>query len=210
MSAALGPRALLRAATRHRAVLSAGLAAASVAAGLQAVTPSREPTVPVVLASRDLPAGALLGAADLRSARWPRSAAPSRVLGSSDAASGRLLAGPVRSGEVLTDVRLVGAGLLAGLRSDGLVGTPVRLADPQVATFLRPGDVVDVLEAATGPGAAGPAQVAAAGVRVLAVPALADDNGEGALVLLATRRADAARLAAAAVQGRLSVVVLPH
>ena len=37
--------------------------------------------------------------------------------------SGRAVAGPIRSGEVITDVRLVGPALVAGL-GDGLVASP--------------------------------------------------------------------------------------
>jgi hypothetical protein len=44
-------------------------------------------------------------------------------------------------------------------------------------------------------------------VRVLSVPFADDDPGEGALLVLAATRSAAARLAAAAVTGRLSVVV---
>ena len=44
-------------------------------------------------------------------------------------------------------------------------------------------------------------------VRVLSVPLADDDTGEGALLVLAATRPAAARLAAAAVTGRLSVVV---
>ena len=111
------------------------------------------------------------------------------------------MAGPVRAGEPLTDVRLLGAALLP----DGPeVATPVRVAERATAALVRPGDVVDVLSAAPDGGAA--ASVVSA-VRVLAVPLADGDPGEGALLVLAATRSAAARLAAAAVTGRLSVVV---
>ncbi len=209
MTGALAPTALLRAAARHRVLLAAGLAAASVAAALQSLTPAHEPQVRVLAAAHDLPAGAVLGGDDVKAMPLPRSAVPAGVLTAAVPFTGRLVAAPLRRGETLTDVRLVGAGLLAGLADDGLVGVPVRLADAEAAALLQPGDVVDVLSASAGPTASGPAQVAAAAVRVLAVPARGSDTGEGALVLLAASPTAGARLAAAAVQGRLSVVVRP-
>ena len=62
-------------------------------------------------------------------------------------AVGRVLAGPVRSGEALTDVRLVGSSLLT--RGGRLVAAPVRLADPATAGLLHAGDRVDVLAVRT-------------------------------------------------------------
>jgi len=70
--------------------------------------------------------------------------------------------------------------------------------------LIRPGDRVDVLAATTsGPSTA--ASVVANAVQVLAVPA--GGEADGALVVLATTPAVAARLAAAAVSSRLSVSV---
>jgi Flp pilus assembly protein CpaB len=113
----------------------------------------------------------------------------------------------VRRGEPLTDVRLLGAGLLVEA-TPGLVATPVRLADPAGAALLSPGDRVDVL-AAPADGAAPAAPTVAADVTVLAVPTEVEP-ADGALVVLATTPATAARLAAAAVASRLSVTVRPR
>jgi Flp pilus assembly protein CpaB len=61
---------------------------------------------------------------------------------------GRLVAGPVRRGEPLTDVRLLGPSLLAAVaRGPDVVAVPVRFADAGAAALLRPGDRVDVLAA---------------------------------------------------------------
>jgi hypothetical protein len=114
---------------------------------------------------------------------------------------------------VLTDVRLVGAASLRGLGS-GLVAAPVRIADADAAALLRPADVVDVLAAGAtaADGSAGDARLVASSVQVLSVPRpdggkFGADLGDGALLLLATSAPTAARLAAAAVSDRLSVVL---
>lgn len=191
-----------RALARHRLLLSAGLAAAAVAAALTAVAPSPEPGVVVLTAARDLVAGAPLGPDDLQETSLPPGVVPAGVLADRAAVLGRLVAGPVRRGEPLTDVRLLGSALVTGDRE---VAVPVRVAEPATAALVRAGDRVDVLSAAPEGGRA--AAVVARALVVLAVPALADDAGEGALLVLAADRSTAARLAAAAVTGRLSVAV---
>jgi Flp pilus assembly protein CpaB len=197
-----GLRDLRRALSRHRVLLSAGLAAGSVAAAVTALAPAAAPTTEVVVAARDLDAGVPLGSDDLRTVELPSSAVPSGALGDAGAAVGRLVAGPVRAGEALTDVRLLGAALLP---PGPEVATPVRVAERATTALVRPGDVVDVLSAPADGTATAVTVVTA--VRVLSVPSAADDLGEGALLVLAATRPAAARLAAAAVSGRLSVVV---
>lgn len=194
------PRDLARAASRHRVLLSAGLAAAAVASGLSAVAPAAPPSTTVLVAARDLPAGTVLAAADLVATTVPPDLVPSGALG--DAAAGQVLAGPVRRGEALTDVRVLGAALLP---AGSAVAVPVRVAEPATAALVTAGDRVDVLAAAPEGGAA--ARLVASGLAVLAVPTLDDAVGEGALLVVAASRGTAARLAAAAVTGRLSVAV---
>lgn len=199
-AAALRP--LLRTVARHRVLLASGLAAAAVASGLSAVVPAAEPTVAVLTAANDLAAGAVVGPQDLVPARFPPGLVPDGALSTVAQAAGRLVAGPVRRGEPLTDVRLLGAGLLP---PGAQVAVPVRLAEPATGALVRAGDTVDVLAAAPEGGES--ARLVAADLAVLSVPALDDASGEGALLVLAASRPAAARLAAAAVDGRLSVMV---
>jgi len=195
-------RDLRRALSRHRVLLSAGLAAGSVATAVTALAPAPVATTTVVVAARDLAAGMPLDDDDVRTVALPAGTAPSGALRDPAAAVGRLVPGPVRAGEPITDVRLLGAGLLP---PGPEVATPVRVAEPATPALVRPGDFVDVLSAAPDGGAS--AATVVTGVRVLSVPVAEDDTGEGALLVLAATRSAAARLAAAAVTGRLSVVV---
>ncbi len=201
MSGSTALRDLRRALSRHRVLLSAGLAAGSVGAAVTALAPPPAPATPVVVAARDLTPGVPLAGSDLRTVDLPAADVPSGVVDDPAAAVGRLVAGPVRAGEPLTDVRLLGAALLP---PGPEVAVPVRVAERGTAALVRAGDVVDVLSAAPDGSAAAATVVTA--VRVLSVP-LADDQGEGALLVLAATRSAASRLAAAAVTGRLSVVV---
>ncbi len=201
------PRELLRDASRtvrrHRGLLAAGLTAAAVATALPTLAPTPDETLQVVAALHDLHAGSPLTAGDLTTVALPRSLAPDGALTTVGSLVGRVLAGPVRRGEALTDVRLLGSELLPG--GAGQVAVPVRLADAATAALLHGGDRVDVLAAPTE--GAGPATVVAAGLQVLAVPTSAQDS-EGALIVLAATPSVAARLATAAVRSRLSVTVL--
>lgn len=195
-------RSLLRAASRRRALLAAGLAAASVASGLSVLAPDAPAARAVLTVTRDLPAGSPVTAADVRTTSVPADLQPDGALQQPEQAVGRLVAGPVRRGEALTDVRLLGSALLP---PGSEVALPVRLAEPATAALVVAGDRVDVLSASPEGGAS--AQVVAGGLQVLAVPDL-ESTGDGALLVLAASRPAAARLAAAAVTGSLSVVVL--
>jgi Flp pilus assembly protein CpaB len=198
---------LQRFARRHRALLAGLLTAAAVLSVLPLLAPTAGPVVRVVAAARDLAPGTPLTEDDLTVVALPRSLAPDGSVLDATTAVGRAVTSAVRRGEPLTDVRLLGSGLL---QTAGLVAAPVRLADTATVALLHAGDRVDVLAAPTSADSpAGSAVTVAHGVLVLAVPGGEDTNAEGGLVVLAATPTTAARLAAAAVGSRLSVTVLP-
>lgn len=204
-------RDLRRAVSKHRRLLAATLAAAATALAIGAVRPDPPATTGVVTAARDLAAGSRLSAHELRVRHVPASAVPDGALAEARDAVGQVLAAPVRRGETLTDVRLVG-GASARAYGPGRVGTPVRIADPGVASLLRPGSLVDVLAVPTAAGldATGPAKVIAAKVRVVSLPETTDTaGGSGTLVVVAATPEQAAALTRAAAGSRLSVTLQP-
>jgi pilus assembly protein CpaB len=209
-------RELRRALLWHRRLVAAVIAAAAVASGLAAVRPPPAKTVTVVTTTRDLPAGTHIAASDIRSAEFS-GAIPAGALTEPAAIAGRTTAGPIRRGELLTDVRLLGAGLLDGY-GHGLVAAPVRVADPATAKLLQVGDRVDVLAAPVSDAGDGVARLVATATPVISVPDPASGGlagldpapmAEGALLVLATTQAVAADLAAAAVSARLSITLRP-
>ncbi len=198
------PRFPLHTARRGAAVLLAVLALVlAVRPDPPSAAAERPPDVRVTVAATDLPPGTVLTAADLSVAHYPAKSVPAGTTPDPPPMVGRVLAGPVRAGEPLTDVRLVGAGLTA-LLPDGQVAAPVRLADLAVAELVRAGDRVDVL--ATPPEAA-TAEVVAASALVLAVPGEGADDQDAAvgLLLLAVDGDTAARLAAASTSATLTL-----
>ena len=190
---------------RRRRLLAAFLTAVAVAAGLHAVAAPPPATESVMVAARDLPAGAELGSGDLVTASFAPGTTPDDLAADP---VGRILAAPLRRGEPVTDVRLVGPGLTS-LLGPGQVAAPLRLPDLAVAGLVHAGDRIDVL--ATAPDA-GSAKVVAAGVLVLA-PTRAGQpsspSGADGLLLLAVDETTGARLAAAAASHTLSVTLVP-
>ena len=204
------PRHPLHLARRVAAVLFAlgALVLAVRPPGDAAVAGAIPATAPVVVAAADMAAGTVLDDGVLHVAHWPRDAAPARASDSPDQLVGRVLAGPLRRGEPVTDVRLVGPGLTT-LLPPGQVAAPLRLPDLAVAGLISAGDRVDVLATPTD---AATAEVIAAGALVLAPSAGGDPAAAGerdGLLLLAVDPPTGARLAAASTTGTLSVTLVP-
>lgn len=184
------------------------LAAAVVCLLLAAVSAVETRAVPektashrVVVADRPLAAGYPLTSGDLTVVRLPSSfpgaiARPDRLIG-------RTLAGPVARGEPVTAMRLVDRSLASGL-DPGLVALPVDVA-ADVRGLVRPGSPVDLL-AVTEEGGSG--RSVARRVLVLGVLA-ASDSDAGCRLVLAVRRDDAARIAAAGASETFRVAALP-
>lgn len=195
-----------RAVLRRRRLLAAALAGAAVLAGLHAVAPPPPPTEPVLTAARDLPSGAVLGVDDLVVMRLPAGVAPDGATTRSDAV-GRTLAAPVRRGEAVTDVRLIGPGLLDGY--PGAVAVPLRIPDAGSVGLLRVGDRVDLW--ATDPQAgSGAAEGVARDVPVVALPAPDQDVASGLpgrLVVVAAPEEAVPGVVAHAARGLLGVTV---
>jgi Flp pilus assembly protein CpaB len=193
-----------------RRALIGALTALAVASALSVLAPKPPRTLALWTAARDLAGGAPLAATDVVTRAFPVGDVPAGALRSGATVVGRLLAAPVRRGEALTDVRLLGPSLLAALDRPGLVAVPVRVTDGSAAAALvRVGDVVDVLavpDATTG-GPSTPSTVAS-GVRVLAVPVRdATGSDPGGLVVVAVTPSQATALAQAASTTRLSLAL---
>jgi Flp pilus assembly protein CpaB len=210
---------------RRRRPLAALLAAAAVLLALPALRPRATSPIAVgttvLVAARDLPAGAVLAPGDVRAVPYPPARSPEGAAHTVSAVVGRRAVLPLRRGEPITDVRLLDDALLRRLApaGDDLVAAPVRIADAGEVALVRAGDRVDVL---AGPaagadvgGAASTATPQAAttllhAALVLTVPAPASASAaDGGLILVSARPAEAAALAAAAATSRLSLVLHP-
>lgn len=203
--------AVLRRARRkvlaHRRGLAALCAGLAVAAAVQSQASPPPPTTRVLVAARDLDGGVALRADDLARVAFDPDSVPEGVIGSAADALGRTTVGPVRAGEPLTDVRVLGSGLLD--RHPGDVALPVRIGDPEAVDLLRVGDRVDVL--AADPQQRADAVTVASDVPVLAIPPRRDsDPGlvSGGLIVVAVSDATALRLVGLGVSSFLSVALV--
>ena len=194
-------RAVRRAVLARRRLLAALLTAVAVASGIRAAAAPPPAAVEVTVAARDLPAGTVLGPRDLRTVGFAPGSVPS---GSAPDAVGRTLAAPLRAGEPVTDVRVVGPALTEGY--PGLSAVPVRLPDAGMADLLRVGDVVDLVSADPQRGGA---RVVATALPVLAVPAAPAEVGAsglpGRLVVVGAEPADVPRIADASARTFLTI-----
>ncbi len=130
---------------RFRFVLAA---VCLTAAGLLVVAELRpaQPTATVTVAARDLPAGSVLTAADLRST--PVFDPPSAAL-PAEALIGTTLVAGVPEGMPMAETLLVSPGL-ADAAPAGTVVVPVTLADPQLMALVRVGDRLRLYQSSPG------------------------------------------------------------
>lgn len=160
----------------HRRGLAAVIAGVAVFSGLSAVTRSdAADLVTVVVATRLISAGSTVAEGDVRAARMPSQAVPDGVLTDVRDAVGRVAGSGLRSGQMLTDLSLVG-----GTSGDGSVVLSIKLDNPELAALAPPGTRV-TLYATTS------AEPVVSHVLVVAVPAAAGGgifSGTSSSVLL--------------------------
>jgi Flp pilus assembly protein CpaB len=152
-----------------------------------------------VVASRDLSPGVALSADDLRVERRPAATLPDGAQSEVDGVLGAAPAGPIRRGEVLTDVRLLGSRLTEAAAGPDARVVPLELAQSALLDVVRAGDIVDIVAAPQStPDADNPRIVATDALVVLVSP---DSGGIGAagdrVVLVALPAAAATAVAAA-------------
>jgi Flp pilus assembly protein CpaB len=166
----------------------------------------------VVVAAHDLPPGHLLESSDLRVADRESGALPGGAIRAPAPLIGATLTGAMRSGEIVTDLRVIGPRLaaVAGGAPDARI-VPIRLADTAVADILRAGDRVDVVAAdESDRSTSRPARTLATDAAVVlisgasgATPTRTADR----VVLVAMAADNAAAVAAASLSTALTVVL---
>jgi pilus assembly protein CpaB len=170
------------------------------------------PPVPVVVAARAVPRGAVLQAADLRTEQMPARWAPPGRIESPGVLVGRSALAPIAPAEPVTSTRVSGSapGSLSALVPPGLRAVTVNAGTS--GAMVRPGDLVDVM--VTYAGSTPYTETLATSVEVLRnsphgeAGSLGSEPDGPALVLLADP-AQAERLAGAQALGTLSLALAP-
>lgn len=103
----------------------------------------------VVVAVRDLRPGAELTVEDVRLEKRLAAMVPDGSQVDLGAVVGATLAGPARRGEVLTDVRVLSSRLAESTAGPQARMVPLHPADSALVDLVRPGDVVDIVAAAS-------------------------------------------------------------
>lgn len=102
----------------------------------------------VLVANRDIPAGWILGEADMKTVRWPDQNLPGAAFQDSHDALGRVSVASLSEGEILLTDKFAEAGTAAGLSAmipPGTRGMSVAVdQESGVAGFVLPGTSVDV------------------------------------------------------------------
>ncbi len=190
------------------AVLLLLVAAVTAVGGHRPATAQPVSGRPVVVAARDLPAGAVVAPGDVALATADR--APPSALEGTAAVVGRRVAGPIGRGEVVTPTRLLGSGLATGL-TDGRLAVAVPVARTGSGLLARAGDTVELI---AGPGVDGgvPEVLVAAAPVLASVPGGSDDtagSATGAELVVATDAAGALRISTAASRDVIAAVLGP-
>lgn len=182
--------------TAARRLVAAALVVLAAVAALRDDPGGRQ--ADVLVAGRDLVPGTQLTTADVVVEKRAAETIPDGAVADLEATAGATLAGPVRRGEMLTDVRLLSPRLAEATAGPDARIVPLTLADAAVLDLLRPGDVIDVVAAA--PDADTKASLIATGAIVVLVSAETTGliGGGGNRVVLVALPAAAARTVAAA------------
>lgn len=204
----------------YTAVFIAAMATYGVYRVLQAAkTTARIATTPVVVASRDIPAGAALDKELLQVQQWPAVAVPKGALSSLEAAVGRVVQVPVFTGEAIVPGRLARAGTAPGLEArikPGMRAMSVRINDVAgMSGLVQPNSRVDVLVSLREAGSSATEEVSKLfleNMRVLSMGSRTtrDDSGDPTPATTATLEVtptQAEKLAVAMRQGTIQLVL---
>ncbi len=191
---------LLRAFRWHRRWFAAILATVAAFAAVSALTQQTSNSVAVVVATKEIPAGTIINAADLTVVRLPSAAVAEGAFESVEQLIGQEVIVNIPARAVLTRFSLLADGIGVGA---GRLALPIRFSDSATLTALTVGSTIDVL-GQTGSSYA----VIASDLRVIAIPnvgqsgAFSSDPGE--LVMVDVDPAQAGAITSAASAGSLS------
>jgi pilus assembly protein CpaB len=203
----------------YAAVFIAAMATYGVFRVLQAAkTSARVTTRAVIVAAKDIHAGAMLDKQSLEVKQWPVVAIPKDALASLEAAQGRVARVPVFAGEAIVPGRLARMGTAPGLEAriaPGMRAMSMRINDVAgLSGLIQPNSRVDVLVSLRegGRGSEEVSKLFLENMRVLSIGSRTtrEDSGEPTPATTATLEvtpAQAEKLAVAIRQGIIQLVL---
>jgi Flp pilus assembly protein CpaB len=147
-------------------------------------------TKPVIVASKDIAAGAILNKSDLKEIRIPISGIAPNPL-TQEELVGRMLSSNISENEQLSKTRVLATA--EKITDQRVVG--IRIIDSEVASILKPGSLVDVVRISNSNGVLG--GVIARDVSVVAIASKKSSFGSsaGSVVMVSTNNDNAVNLA---------------
>jgi Flp pilus assembly protein CpaB len=147
-------------------------------------------TKPVIVASKDIAAGAILNKSDLKEIRIPISGIAPNPL-TQEELVGRMLSSNISENEQLSKTRVLATS--EKITDQRVVG--IRIIDSEVASILKPGSLVDVVRISNSNGVLG--GVIARDVSVVAIASKKSSFGSsaGSVVMVSTNNDNAVNLA---------------
>jgi pilus assembly protein CpaB len=181
----------------------------------------RVPTVPVVVAAKDMPEGEIADRMALVVAQWPAGTQPAGAYSSVDLVAGRVTRVPIYKGEAMVPGRLAPEGTGAGLEvkiTPGKRAYGIRINDvASLAGMVQPNSRVDIMVVSNGPENTGKrvAKLFMSNMRVLAIGAASERGQDGrpinaAVASIEVTPREAEKLAIAATQGALQLMLRGH
>ena len=180
-------------------------------------SPSRAVTVPVVVAARDLPEGAIIDRMSLVVSQWPVGTSPAGAYTTIDSVAGRVSRMPVYKGEAIVPGRLAPDGIGAGLEvkiTPGKRAVDIRINDlASLAGMIQPNSRVDIMVIDDSLKAESRlAKLFMSNIRVLAIVAAPERSQNGrpisaAVASIEVTPDEAKQLAIEAAQGSLQLVL---
>ncbi len=189
----------------HRRGLAVLLACAAVLSALTVLAPPEPVTVPVVVTAHRVSSGTTLQADDLTVREVPPGLVPEGTPSDPAELLGRLSVVDLPSGAMLVS----GLTLAPTAAKDGARLVPVTVADPAVASLVRPGDQISIIAVGTN----GEPVVVAERVRVAAIPSASDGGPLGGgvrsstVLVVSAPPATAQRIAAWASNPTLGITI---
>jgi Flp pilus assembly protein CpaB len=194
---------------RYRREISAVLAGLGVLI-LISIIRSLSPTVPVIVAGSDLPAGSKLSANDFGKTKIPSSLGWPGIISNQELIIGKVTSHAIDAGQPFSKSDLISSDLLAGF-SDNKIAISIPLGPNRSEAFLTSGNHINVYAAQSGMAA----ELVAFNAVVLFIPQNAssafnfDSSGEKSLIL-AVNQSESAAIAAYIGNGTFTFALLPN
>ena len=194
---------------RYRREISAVLAGLGILI-LISIIRSLSPTVPVIVASSDLPAGSKLSANDFGTTKIPSSLSWPGIISTQELIIGKVTSHAIDAGQPISKSDLISSDLLAGF-SENKIAISIPLGSNRSEAFLASGNHINVYAAQSGMAA----ELVAFNAVVLFIPqnassAFSFESSSEKSLILAVNQSESAAIAAYIGNGTFTFALLPN